>query len=423
MLIAFSVTNFKSIRETQTLSMVSSNYYKELEDTNCFDSKLPGFSKLLHAAVIYGPNAAGKSNLLHAIHFMRKFILRSHSYQEGQPIDVASFALSSETRTKPSEFEIFFIHDNVRYQYGFAINKNRVTKESLFAYPEGKTQLWYERSYDPNNDKDQWHFGSKFTGQRHIWRDATRQNALFLSTAIQLNSEQLKPVFNWFKNKITIIGIRGVTSRFSIDECDANEDKKKQIVEFLNSADISISDIEVKKTTFTPKMSQLDLFPNIYQTWKDRFSKNLNMTEIRFKHQAINGESVYFEMEDESHGTRKLFAFAGPWLDVLAKGKIIVIDELDTSLHPFIVRYLVNLIQNPNTNKHDAQLIFTTHDTSLLSAEMFRRDQIWFVEKDRANASRLYPLSEFKTRKNEAFENGYLKGRYGALPYIEDFNF
>ena len=306
------------------------------------------------------------------------------------------------------------------HEHGFALDKKRVTKEKLSAYPEGKTQLWYERNYDPNAGKDRWDFGSKFTGQRHVWREATRQNALFLSTAIQLNSEQLKPVFNWFKNKITIIGIRGVTPRFSIDACDANEDKKKQIVEFLNSADISISDIEVKKTTFTPKMFPLDLPLNIYQTWKDHFSKNL-ITEIRFKHQTMNGESVYFEMEDESHGTRKLFAFAGPWLDVLAKGKIIVIDELDTSLHPLMVRYLISLIQNQN--KNNAQLIFTTHDTSLLSAEMFRRDQIWFVEKDRENASRLYPLSEFKTRKNEAFENGYLKGRYGALPSIEDFSF
>lgn len=422
MLIEFSVTNFRSIRETQTLSMVSSKYYKELGDTNCFDPKLPRFPKLLHTAVVYGPNAAGKSNLLRAFYFMRRFVLESHSHQEGVPIDIASFALSSELSAKPSEFEIIFIHDKVRYHYGFAILENRITREILSAYPGSKAQLWYERNYDPNTGNEQWDFGSKFTGQRNVWRYVTRKNALFLSTAIQLNSEQLKPVFDWFQNKVAVVSIRGVNPGFSIDECDSDESKRKKILEFMNSADISISGIEVEKTPFTPEMIPLET----PQAIKEDLIKKLSGTDvknIRFKHQTMNGESVYFEMKYESSGTQKLFAFAGPWLDVLAKGKIIVVDELDTSLHPFLVRYLVNLIQNPNTNKHGAQLIFTTHDMSLLSAEIFRRDQIWFMEKDRTNASKLYSLSEFKARKNEAIENGYLKGRYGALPSIEDFSF
>lgn len=412
MLIEFNVANYRSIRETQTLSMVSSKHYKEFEDSNCFDSKLRGFSKLLRTGAIYGPNAAGKSNLLRAIHFMRKFILKSHSHQEGQPIDVEPFALSTDTRSKPSEFEISFVQDAVRYQYGFVVNKTRVIKEYLSAYPKGKEQRWYERSYDPSTNRDVYNFGDKFAGQRQLWRNATRQNALFLSTAIQLNSEQLRPVFIWFNLNVIVIGVGGITPKFSIDECDVDEGKKKQILAFMNSADIGISDIEVKKTSkFIGGLPRSNI---------EHFKET---KDIKFTHQAMNGDPVYFDLKDESDGTQKLFAYAAPWLDVLAKGKVIVIDELDTSLHPLLVHYLINLIQNQNTNKHNAQLIFTTHNASLLDAKIFRRDQIWFVEKNRENASNLYSLGEFSPRKGEAIEKGYLTGRYGALPNIEDFSF
>lgn len=422
MFIEFNVTNFRSIRETQTLSMVSSKYYKGLEESNCFDSRLPGFPDLLRSAVIYGPNAAGKSNLLRAIHFMQSFILLSHSQQEGQMINVVPFAMASNTRTEPSEFEIFFVQDGVRYQYGFAINKTRVTKEWLSAYPEGKAQRWYERTYDSGKDSEEWYFGSKFSGRRQLWQEATRKNALFLSTAIQLNSEQLKPVFNWFQQKLAVIPPDGqINLQFSIDQC-ASDEGKKRILEFMNSADISISGIEVKKTPFTPEMVPLGVPQSIKdQIIQDMLGKDMNT--IRFQHQATDGETVYFEMNDESHGTQRLFAFAGPWLDVLANGKIIFVDEMDTSLHPLMVRYLVNLIQNKDTNKKDAQLIFTTHDTSILDNDLFRRDQVWFVEKDRENASKFYPLSDFSPRKGEALEKGYLQGRYGALPYIDIENF
>lgn len=412
MLIEFNVTNYRSIRETQTLSMVSSKHYKEFEESNCFDSKLRGFSKLLRAGAIYGPNASGKSNLLRAIHFMRRFILNSQSYQERQPIDVEPFAFSNDTRSEPSEFEIFFVQDNVRFQYGFAVNKMRVVKENLFAYPEGKAQRWFER----NNDD--YKFGSKFSGQRQLWRDATRQNALFLSTAIQLNSEQLKPVFNWFKLNIIVIGMRGFLPDFSIEDCDSfdecysDEGKKKRILEFMISAGIGISDIEVRNTSL-----EMELKGELTDTYVKHFK------DIEFKHQGTNGDPVYLDLKDESLGTRKLFEYAGTWLNVLAKGRVIIIDELDNSLHLLLVHYLISLIQNQNTNKNNAQLIFTTHNTSLLDTKIFRRDQIWFVERDRENASKLYPLSEFSARKGEAIAKNYLTGRYGALPHIEDLNF
>jgi len=425
MFIEFNVTNYRSIRETQTISMVASKYYNELDEMNCFDSGVTGLQKMLRSAVLYGPNAAGKSNLFRALHFMQSFVLESHSLQEGQTIKTVPFALNERSQNEPSEFEIFFLQDNVRYQYGFAANRMRVTKEWLLAFPEGKAQRWYEREYDATEDKDKWYFGSKFSGRRQLWQEATRKNALFLSTAIQLNNEQLKPVFSWFQNKlVTILPGTPTNLKFSIDQC-ASEEGTLRIMDFMNSADIGISGIEVKKIPIPPMKSEM-LPPDMPQPIKEKILLEMQgkeLPDIQFLHKMDTGESVPFRFSDESDGTKRLFAFAGPWLDVLAKGRILFVDELGTSLHPLMVRFLLGLIQNQEINRYNAQLIFTTHDTSVLDTDILRRDQIWFVEKDPKQASRLYPLSDFKPRQGEALEKGYLKGRYGALPFIGELRF
>ena len=425
MFIEFNVTNYRSIRETQTISMVASKYYNELDEMNCFDSGITGLQKMLRSAVLYGPNAAGKSNLFRALHFMQSFVLESHSLQEGQTIKTVPFALNERSQNEPSEFEIFFLQDNVRYQYGFAANRMRVTKEWLLAFPEGKAQRWYEREYDATEDKDKWYFGSKFSGRRQLWQEATRKNALFLSTAIQLNNEQLKPVFSWFQNKLaTILPGTPINLKFSIDQC-ASEEGTLRIMDFMNSADIGISGIEVKKIPIPPMKSEM-LPPDMPQPIKEKILLEMQgkeLPDIQFLHKMDTGESVPFRFSDESDGTKRLFAFAGPWLDVLAKGRILFVDELGTSLHPLMVRFLLGLIQNQEINRYNAQLIFTTHDTSVLDTDILRRDQIWFVEKDPKQASRLYPLSDFKPRQGEALEKGYLKGRYGALPFIGELRF
>ena len=425
MFIEFNVTNYRSFRDTQTISMVASKPYTELGEMNCFDSGITGLQKMLRSAVIYGPNAAGKSNLFRALHFMQSFVLESHSLQEGQTIKTVPFALNERSKNEPSEFEIFFLQDNVRYQYGFAANRMRVTKEWLLAFPEGKAQRWYEREYDATEDKDKWYFGSKFSGRRQLWQEATRKNALFLSTAIQLNNEQLKPVFSWFQNKlVSILPGDPINLKFSIDQC-ASAEGTLRIMDFMNSADIGISGIEVKKIPIPPMKSEM-LPPDMPQPIKEKILLEMQgkeLPDIQFLHKMDTGESVPFRFSDESDGTKRLFAFAGPWLDVLAKGRILFVDELGTSLHPLMVRFLLGLIQNQEINRYNAQLIFTTHDTSVLDTDILRRDQIWFVEKDPKQASRLYPLSDFKPRQGEALEKGYLKGRYGALPFIGELRF
>lgn len=422
MLIEFSVTNFKSIQATQTLSLAASPV-SELREQNSFAIPEQGVPRLLRSAAIYGPNASGKSNLMEAIDFMESFVRESSKEgQEGEPIEVKPFLFNVASRAEPSEFEVLFLQEGIRYQYGFAVNSVRVTHEWLIAYPEGRPQRWFEREFDTAVGKENWYFGSKFKGHKTVLQETTRANALFLSTAVQLNNEQLKPVYNWFQQKLRTIGVGGLEPTYTASLCKTEAGRKK-ILELLNAADLSIADISVEKKKF----DVTDLPPSMPQALQEQIKKDLEgkeFHEVKFLHTVAGTEElVAIDTEDESVGTMRLFAFAGPWLDVLDNGHVLFVDELNNSMHPLMVRFLIGLINNPEINRKNAQLIFSTHDTSVLDNELFRRDQIWFTEKDATNATRLYPLSDFTPRKGEALEKGYLKGRYGALPYIGDLRF
>jgi len=412
MLIEFSATNYRSFLTTQSLALAA-NTATELQEENSFVSPVSNLPRLLRSSVVYGPNAAGKSNLIQAIAFMKRFVLSSaKESQEGEKIDAAPFLFNRQSSLNSSEFEVLFIQDGIRYQYGFAVNSKKVTGEWLFAYPEGRSQKWFERNYDPETQKDIWYFGPKFTGRRKVWQEATRSNALFLSTAIQLNNEQLKPLFNWFDHKLHVIDQGGnLHPGFSTSECE-KEEKKKKILKFMNAADLSITDIFLEKKEFSTK----DLPAEMPQNIKEEISKELDgkkLTSLFFMHPSSDkGEDVALEFEEESAGTRKLFTLAGLWLDVLDNGLVLFVDELDTSLHPHLVRFLLNLFHNPETNRHNAQLVFTTHDTTVLDQTLMRRDQVWFIEKDAENATRLYPLSDYKPRKGEALQKGYFMALY-----------
>lgn len=421
MLIDFSVLNFRSIQKKQSVSFVAAKG-SELAETHTFQSPITKLPNLLRSSVMYGANASGKSNVIRALDFMHFFVLNSFSaLSEGQPIPITPFLFDPESSKNQSEFEITFIVDSVRYQYGFAVTQQRVNEEWLIAYPESKPQRWFERIFDPKNSSYKWQFSRSFIGQKEVIKTATRTNALFLSTAIQLNNDQLKPVFNWFSGKLDVI-LPGanINLQFTIDQC-VSEHGKQRILSFMNAADISIANIKLEKKAFDPGM-----VPNILalelrdKLIADMYGKEL--TSVKFVHDSSAGSGI-LDLNDESQGTQKLFAFAGPWLDVLARGRVLVVDELDTSLHPLLVRHLVGLFHNPATNPLNAQLLISTHDTTLLDPDIYRRDQVWFTEKDKYGATSLYSLAEFKPRKNEAFERGYLRGRYGAIPFIGEFSF
>ncbi len=421
MLVQFSVANFKSIKDPQTLSLVASKG-KEVADNQTLDASHSGGGsgiKLLPSAAIYGANAAGKSNLLEALNVMRVIIQESAQQQHrGDFLPVKSFKLNPTTRNAPVEFEVIFIAEGVRYQYGFSATRDRIVEEWLLAYPKNRPQDWLSREWDEKKKKHQWHLGASLVGEKKLWQKSTRDNALFLSTAIQLNSQQLEPVFDWFNETICMVGIAGWNPNFSASFCDTKDNKEK-VLEYLQAADLDIDNIQVEKVASEQdKISEALPKPLREDVIKDLEGKNSYKTQT--VHQDIDGEPVVFNLEEESTGTQKLFSLAAPWIDVLAKGRVLFVDEMNNSMHPKLVEHLVNLFNNKKTNPNNAQLIFTTHETSILNQKTLRRDQIWFCEKDKLQTTQVYPLSDFRPRTGrENLEQMYLSGRYGALPYIE----
>jgi uncharacterized protein len=414
MLIEFRVKNFKSLRDEQVLSLVAAKD-NTLNDTNTLDTGLKAMPHVLPSAVVYGANASGKSNLIKALQYMRSVIVESATMiQPGQTFAIQPFRLDPLSEKEPSEFEITFVLDHVRYQYGFTMTSQRIVSEYLLVYKSFKPQKWFERDYDADKGKDVYDFGTGLKGPKNLWESATRPNALFLSMAVQLNSENLRPVFDWFAHNLVIYNEKSsLNPQISIQLLKKDEGKK-QICDFLMTADISISDIEVVTNKVSGQSVHFDLVAGKTEVRTEEIEEN----RLRFTHVTNQGKAV-FDIDDESNGTRILVFLAGPILSILANGQTLVIDELDTSLHTLLVRELVRLFHRPEVNKKGAQLIFTTHDTSLLDApDLFRRDQIWLFEKDIDQASSLVALAEFSPRKNEALGKGYLIGRYGGIPFL-----
>lgn len=420
MLIEFRLTNFLSIREQATLSLVKGKG-KELEAMNTFGPEAPATPQLLRTSAIYGANAAGKSNIIKALQVMRGIVLKSASEgQVGAVLPVTPFLLDESSANQPTEFEVIFVNQGVRYQYGFVATNERIIEEWLLAYPKGRPQRWIEREYEEQNQSYSWGSMDKLSGQKQVWQNATRGNALFLSTAIQLNSHQLRPVFEWFAKILHVAAIGGWNPAFSVGLCEKPE-TKNEIVTFLKTADVAIDGVQLEREKFDVDRLPSDMPETVRKEMLERF-RDETIVNVKTAHILGNGTKVLFDMEDESDGTQKIFALAGPWLDTLRNGYVLVIDELHDNLHPSILRFLVMLFHSQETNPRNAQLVFVTHDTSILSQDVFRRDQIWFCEKSKEQCTSLYPLTDFSPRKGvESLERGYLSSRYGALPYIKDY--
>jgi len=416
MLVEFNVANFRSLRERQTLSMVKAKG-DELEATNTFKIFAVSPLELLRSVAIYGPNASGKSNVLLALQTMKLVVLTSATaLQHGDDIPVMPFRLSSATRHACSEFEVSFIVDHVRYQYGFSATAERIHEEWLIAYPKGRAQHWIDRVWNEKSGTYEWGKMASLMGEKNLWQKSTRDNALFLSTAVQLNSKQLQPVYDWFKNTLQVSAVGGWGSNVSVHFCEKN--KKAKILDFLRAADLGIEDINIEIKQFDLK----SLPDDMPQAVKDEIAKGMKdkkIIDVKTVHKTIEGELITFDLDEESDGTQRLFDFAGPWVDSLESGNILFVDELHDNLHPKLVQFLVQLFHSCDTNPKNAQLVFTTHETSILNQDEFRRDQIWFCEKGEDQSTSLYPLTDFGPRKGrENLELAYLSGRYGALPYI-----
>ena len=411
MLVEFSVENFRSIKDEACLSLAAGPE-KERSETHLVapspGKKGGGLGPLLRSVAIYGANAAGKTNLLRALDAMRRIVLASS--REMGSIPVTPFLFDPDFRTRPTTFEVIFVVDRVRYQYGFSATSELVTEEWLYAWPLGRIQRWFERS------SGVWKFGGKLSGDTEVWRRATRPDALFLSTAVSLNSEQLKPLFNWFHHKLHVAVTGSWSNAFSLSR--VREKGKSGIVGFLQAADLAVSDLRLAEEEVRPDTLPDDMPSEL----KEEITRDLagkKMMEIWLSHDTGYGEAAELKIHEESDGTQKIFALAGPWLDSLQNGHVIVIDELHDNLHPALVKFLIERFHDPEVNTSGAQLVFSTHDSSILNQDVFRRDQIWFCERNELQETRLFPLTDFKPRKGvENLERSYLAGRYGALPYI-----
>ncbi|MCK5225514.1 MAG: ATP-binding protein [Planctomycetes bacterium] len=429
MLVEFKVGNYRSFREEQTLSLVASND-TELPG-NCVDQ---GKLRLLKTVGIYGPNASGKSNLINALSTMQEIIEKPA--KPGKKLPVTPFKLDDKYSKKPSSFEAIFYHKKIRYQYGFTATSERIYDEWLYAYPEGRlkdiAQTWFKRKFNKKTGKTDWNFGSYLKGEKEKLKDRAINNVLLLSVGAQWNNKQLTIVYEWFVEKLRVMpsDVRWlpVTSRILTDAKEASTEFGKHlnewIIDLLKTADLGICGIDAKQIKPEDIRFPEELSPEDKGIIVESLKKSPKFDIKTLHHDVTGKKDIYFQMKDESEGTQRYFELLGPCLETIAKSFTAVFDELERSLHPLLTRKIVELIQNSNFEKSVPQLIFATHDTTLLDPELFRRDQIWFTEKNEENATQLYSMADYKERrprKKEAMQKGYLSGRYGAVPIIEAF--
>lgn len=417
MLIQFSVKNFKSFKDKAVLALNPSNDTEHPE--NIVKTKKYEASALVS---IYGANASGKSCLFKAMTVAVLMIKNSNYMQVNQPNSlITPFKFDDKSINEPSEFEFVFVaNDGNRYVYGFAANRERVTEEYLYLYRTQRPTMIFERTGDTY----------EFTKQKSILEPLVRfntSNKLFLATATNWNSESTMIPYKWLsENLITFTDVNQLTDLSLNLYKGANQKDYIRFTEnLLQKVDINISKLSIevsKKIVNYPRGIHMPSIVVDGEPVSPVTSREFEQIKVNTEHQISDGDvtSKYeLEMEEESLGTNMIFVL-GPFLkDAFDKGLCVVIDEIDKSLHPLIVKYIVNLYRNKEINKSGAQLVFTTHNTSLLSLTIFRRDQIYFTEKNnKTGVSDLYSLDEFPVRKTENIEKGYIVGRYGAIPYI-----
>lgn len=375
---------------------------------------------LLTSAAVYGANASGKSNLVKAIGFMRWFVIHSSSStQVTDAIDVDSFRLYTETVGKPSFFEIVFNLQKRIYRYGFIVDRKQVIKEWLFHTPTSQERQLFKR------DSDTYNISNKSFKEGNGLTSKTRKNTLFLSVVSQFNGNISQNILLWFAHLGVVSGIRSDMYREHTLQAIENKRDKQDILKIINKMDLGIDSIKIEEK----EVSLDDFSDEIPESFRNMMMQSLIekgaiSVDIKTIHKQFDSKGNIVAKEEfdldinESEGTKKLFALIGLIWEALKNGEPLIIDELDARLHPFITKFIIKLFNDKNTNPNNAQLVFMTHDTNLLNDNLLRKDQIWFVEKDQYSATDLYSLVEYDITKNTDFESDYIKGKYGAIPYL-----
>lgn len=432
MLLEFQVENYLSFKKNTILSMIasSSKSKNELSDSVIVKDKY----KILSSVAIFGANASGKSNFLDALQFMKKLIFDSaRESQVGDEIEVNSFKLNSSTENEPTLFETtFIVHDviyknerkDIVFRYGFQVSKKRIHAEWLFGRFTAQESCLFTRVMD------EFKFGDKFSEGKRVYRaiGKIRETTLFLSLIASIKGENApitNSIMEWFERLRDLTGIAdgriyGITANLM-----ANKTMKEKIIKAFCLADICVENINIEK-------EPLDIadLPNFIKKDLEKKGdlKEIHTISIKTQHLKYNKEKEEIGLEtfdfenEESDGSKKFFALIGPILDALQQGLVLIIDEIDARLHPSLCNVLISLFNSKESNKNNAQIIFATHNTQIMKRRKLRRDQIYFVEKNKYGESELYSLLDYKNVRNDAsYDKDYLLGKYGAVPYLGNF--
>ncbi len=435
MIIEFTAGNFRSLREPVTLSLIATALDKNTPLSTENVIPVADDLSLLRSVVIYGANASGKSNLFKAFAFFRRFVLNSARESGAEdPIDVEPFLLRDDCRDQPSHFEVVFLNNGIQYRYGFEATRERVTSEWLFHTPTSREATLFVRDTDGIRIPSH----SSFREGRALVK-LTRDNALFLSVAAQFNGEIAQRLLKWFLQCASLSASTDERYMGYTTRCIEQGKYVSLMNQLMQDLDVGINKLSVLETPLSP--AELPFFTTMMQAIKTRRgddkedkntappTKKLVQTwhEVRDESGGIKRLEAFDMQEMESEGTKKIIALGGPLFDALSQGRVLFIDEIDARLHPLLTAAIIRLFNSPETNLYGAQLICATHDTNLLDGRRLRRDQICFTEKE-DGATRLYSLADFKidgnkrVRGNALFEQDYIQGRYGAIPYLGDLS-
>lgn len=412
MLIEFSVTNFRSIREKQTFSMVAAPRLRKTENTFVPETTGEKLPRLLKVAAIYGPNASGKSNLTTAFAALSRIVAGKLTDDNDRASPVAPFRFDPALSDAPSEFEIHFIANKTRYEYCLAATQDRIVHERLIAYPKGKESLLFERQHRAGSDE--YVFGNEFEREeflRNAWKKLTGPRVTFLKQVAENSNEELTLVSAAYKClylEILSIGtnLEGISKK-TREFAHRSSSFATDLSRFLQQIDVPVTKIQ-----FETDHRKDD---NLFSVEKSVVPK---IKKTTLTHATDLGEAE-FDYSEESEGTKALIGFWLPWaaLGHAETTLTLIVDELDSSLHPVIV---AELVARHIANDTSAQLIFTTHDTHLMDTKLLRRDQIWVTERDRNGATKLRSIHDFEGRESEDIEKRYYEGRYRGLPFIRN---
>lgn len=439
MLLRFGVENYGSISSYQELLLTASSLK---DDETCVVNVAPDSARplrVLPVAGVYGANAAGKSTLLRAFEFFVNAIAQSHSRvasRTGTPY--FPFRLDSTSNTQPSKYDVDIVLEDIRYHYGFTLDGKHIVQEWLYSFDLNSTRqvksVMFARETSQDGIVEVIFPGKSLRGENKQMAKLVRPNSLFLSTAAQNAHTQLSPIFDFFEGVVRRLDsdishwhlAEQLTAYFSTDP-----ERTRAAIEFLKAADIGIAGMDFSKTPINEMEKKfivdvekvLREHRKIPQTSGEESNddESITITErplVKLLHKGRGKNTYPIHLRNESTGTQSLLQLLGPVFIKLNEGGIVLVDELNTALHPLVSRELIKLFQNPVTNPGHAQLIFTTHDTNLLTGALLRRDQIWFAEKDDEGATHTYSLSDIKIRAKDNIERGYLMGRFGAIPFM-----